>query len=877
MEKHTLEATSVFLDIPKSSLIRVLHVDDEEGLLRISKQLLPMEGEFQVDTASSVEEATKKLGKASFDVVVSDYKMPEKDGLDFLKQLRQTGNNTPFIMFTGKGREEVAVDALNLGADQYINKIGDPKIVYRELAYSIIKAVDRKRAKEKLRESEEKFRCLVEDADVSIGITDLKGKFNYVNKALTHLLGYTTSEMLERNFKDFLHPKDKGKIVRQFLKIILLKRQPREIEFRALHKEGRVLHLRSKPTRFTFKGKTLGFQAIILDAKNPQRSGDSENKYKAIFEKSVDGIISADPKTKKLLFANTRMCKLTGYSLEELAKLRIDDIHPKPDLPRVIEQFTEQVQGERELAKDIPVLRKDGKVIYCDVNSVLMKIDDQDCMVGFFRDNTEWRRDREERNILYKNLEERVKELQCLYRVSEILNQLNISQEKILQNIVNILPSAWRFPEITCARIIFENQEYKTKNFNKSKWKQWADIKINGEKKGNMEVYYLEEKTQEGEDSFLKEEKKLLTIIAESLERTIKRKRIEEALRNSEERLKQIFEYAPDAYYLNDLKGNFIDGNKAAEEITGYNKSELIGKSFLKLKLLPRSQLLKATKLLAKNAIGEPTGPDEFILSRKNGRHIPVEIRTYPTKIDGRKLVLGIARDISERKNTELQLRSMNEKLSVVGKLTRHDVRNKLSTVTGNIYLARRKLLEDHEVQKYLEEIKAAIKQTEHIFDFAREYEKLGIEMPEYINIEHAINEARQLFSELFNITVSNECKKLNLLADSMVSRLFYNLIDNSLRHGGKVKQVRIYFEKTKEGIKLVYEDNGVGIPKNEKTKIFQEGYGRGSGYGLYLIKRMCEGYGWTIKETGKQGKGAKFTIVIPETNIKGAMNYKLA
>jgi DNA-binding NtrC family response regulator len=87
MEERTLEATSIFLDTPKSSLIRVLHVDDEEGLLRISKQLLPMEGDFQVETSSSVEEAMKKLGKVDFDVVVSDYKMPEKDGLDFLKQM----------------------------------------------------------------------------------------------------------------------------------------------------------------------------------------------------------------------------------------------------------------------------------------------------------------------------------------------------------------------------------------------------------------------------------------------------------------------------------------------------------------------------------------------------------------------------------------------------------------------------------------------------------------------------------------------------------------------------------------------------------------------------------------------------------------------
>ena len=134
------------------------------------------------------------------------------------------------------------------------------------------------------------------------------------------------------------------------------------------------------------------------------------------------------------------------------------------------------------------------------------------------------------------------------------------------------------------------------------------------------------------------------------------RKRLEETLKASEERLKLLFEFAPDAYYLSDNKGTFIDGNKAAEEMTGYKREELIGKNFLKLKILPAGQIPKAAKLLAKNLMGQHTGPDEFTLHRKDGKQIVVDINTFPVKIAGQNLVLGIARDVTRRKRKAQQL-----------------------------------------------------------------------------------------------------------------------------------------------------------------------------------------------------------------------------
>ena len=123
-----------------------------------------------------------------------------------------------------------------------------------------------------------------------------------------------------------------------------------------------------------------------------------------------------------------------------------------------------------------------------------------------------------------------------------------------------------------------------------------------------------------------------------------------------------------------------------------------------------------------------------------------------------------------------------------------------------------------------------------------------------------------------------NECYGLTVLADSLLRSLFYNLIDNSLKYGQKLSRIRIYYEKKDGELKLNYEDDGVGIAWDAKPKIFDEGYttGKGSGYGLYLVKRMMEVYGWAIQETGTPGKGAQFTIAIPKTNKDGKENYQL-
>lgn len=154
------------------------------------------------------------------------------------------------------------------------------------------------------------------------------------------------------------------------------------------------------------------------------------------------------------------------------------------------------------------------------------------------------------------------------------------------------------------------------------------------------------------------------------------------------DRLKILFEFAPDAYYLNDLEGRFMDGNRAAEQLTGFQKHELIGKNFLELDLLPDEYIPKAMEHLKKNLAGLPSGPDELVLIKKDKTKIVIEVRTYPVTIKGKDTVLGIARDVTKRKEVEQELQKAHDELEKRVKNRTRELANtnqKLENKTKNL------------------------------------------------------------------------------------------------------------------------------------------------------------------------------------------------
>jgi len=222
-----------------AAAIRILFVDDEPALLDLAKMFMEQSGDFTVTTALSAPEASRVLEKEKFDAIVSDYQMPEMDGIEFLKHLKAKGNATPFVIFTGKGREEVVIEALNAGAEGYLQKGGEPKSQFAELSHKIKKAVESRQAEKALLESEAKFCSLIESIPDVIWTTASDGRTVFISPRVETVYGFTPEEIYRGGDTVWLgriHPDDVETVKEQF-RALFERKNLFDIEYRIQRKD----------------------------------------------------------------------------------------------------------------------------------------------------------------------------------------------------------------------------------------------------------------------------------------------------------------------------------------------------------------------------------------------------------------------------------------------------------------------------------------------------------------------------------------------------------------------------------------------------------------------------------------------------------------
>jgi PAS domain S-box-containing protein len=340
----------------------------------------------------------------------------------------------------------------------------------------------------------------------------------------------------------------------------------------------------------------------------------------------------------------------------------------------------------------------------------------------------------------------------------------------------------------------------------------------------------------------------------------------------SEQKYREFADSLPEIAFEADEKGKLIFFNKKSSEILGYTPEEIKGTEVFSY-LAPNDQQ-RGKENFKQRVNGEKTASNQYNLKKKDGTTIPVIVFSERTKSQTGKLVVrSVMVNVSELEESREQLSTLNEKLKVVGNLTRHDAANKLMGMKGNLYLLKKRLGDNPEALAYLEQLSGAVNSTERIFELSQIYEQIGSEKLTQVDVFESFKKAVLLTPNLLGITVINETQGLTVTADSLLIQLFYNFIDNTLKYGEKVSEIKLSYTENPENIVLTYRDNGVGVPVENKSKLFDEGFttGKGSGHGLNLTKRMIEVYGWTINEVGIPGEDAVFEITIPKKNTKSA------
>jgi len=509
---------------------------------------------------------------------------------------------------------------------------------------------ERKRAEEVLQEREEAYLDLLENANDLVQSVAPDGRFLYVNRRWRETLGYTEEEISRLSLFDIIHPDSQAHCMEIFQQVISGGSVDR-VEAAFVTKDGKKVMVEGSANCRFVDGKPIATRGIFRDITERREVEEkllrAAGEWRQTFD-AISDLLSIHDKDFKIVRVNKAYASAFKMKPQELiGKTCYEVVHgtrePWPDCPhkRVLEtkrpataQFFEPRLGIYLEVSASPIFDDKGEVTG---------------IVHLAKDITE-RREAEE---LYRTLATSsptavyiAQEGKIVFANPQLQKVTGYSEDELLGK----EPLVLVYPE--------DREQVRESAVAMLKGNRSSPYEFRTIDKAGETMWHL------GTVSSINYKGKPATL-GNFIDIT-ERKRVEEELRSSEERLKILFEFAPDAYYLNDLKGNFIDGNKAAEELTGYKKHELIGKSFLKLKLLPSRQIPKAAKLLAKNALGKPTGPDEFILNRKDGSQVPVEIMTFPIRFKGQALVLGIARDITERKQAEEALGESEEKYRAI-------------------------------------------------------------------------------------------------------------------------------------------------------------------------------------------------------------------
>jgi len=352
------------------------------------------------------------------------------------------------------------------------------------------------------------------------------------------------------------------------------------------------------------------------------------------------------------------------------------------------------------------------------------------------------------------------------------------------------------------------------------------------------------------------------------------RKQAEDEIENARRRLDSTLKFIetivsaiPTPLFYKDREGRYIGVNNAFAEIMGFTPEFYKGKTVMELWPGEYADVYHEKDLeLMKN---QKSQIYEYKVMDKNGVEHPViygknVFRDETGQVAG---IVGAFIDITEWKRMENALQLARSKINLLNTVTFQDIQNAAFSLMAYHELLRT-LVTDEKGKAFLEKEGALNQKIIYSLDFAKNYQDMGVKPPRWQNIGQTFLFA---ISHLDFLHVSHTLlvEGLEVYADPLLEKVFFNLMQNVLLHGEHASEVTIRYQEKVDGLVLFIEDNGVGIPAEEKQMIFDRGHGKNTGLGLFLVREVLSITGMSIKETGKPGKGARFEITVPREGYR--------
>jgi PAS domain S-box-containing protein len=768
--------------------------------------------------------------------------------------------------------------------------LGDSEV----MLVSMRDITERKHTDEAIRESEFKFSTIFRKSPEMLTLNAIPdGVFIDINEVFLTRTGYTREEVIGKSFQDVDIFADRNEAERMFSSI--RNRQPvygMEMKFRVKSGEIRVCLLSASFILMGGKPHILATIEDITERKNVEDAvRESEQKLSSIFMNSPVALTVVSAIDGIFVDVNKAFVRNTGFSREKVIGKRSEELGLFPDRDQYLEMVSMIRDHQDFIGKEMSTRIASGEIRICQFSSNVIMMGGKPHILSSIEDITEQRQSEAATQAMVKsmvgttgmNALDMITETLISYMKADCVMIGEIQADNVSVRVLSMIRDRkpvknyiYHLPKTPCENVAEKGYCEYCDNVQKlfPESKDLSELNIRGYIGTPLRnscgfvigILCVLFRNPIHPSAAVRE---TMEIIAVKAAAEIERTHIEHTLQENQRMLAEAMDLANLVHWEYDIKKDLFTfddrfyalyGTTLEREGGAYMSSETYGREFIH----PGDIDVLAEEI--KKAL---TATDPNYLSHREHRIIrrDGEVRTISVQIaitqdaNGRIIKThGVNQDITERKRYEEAIRKANRKLNLLSSITRHDILNKISIINGVLAITEPKNT-DPTQSEYLRMMKSATKEIQTQIEFTRVYQDLGSHEPLWVELENVMPRS----SLTGSIAVTADVQGISIFADPMLERVFFNLLDNSERHGQHVTEIRVYAYESGTDLIVVWEDNGVGIPEKDKEEIFERGFGKNTGVGMFLVREILSLTNITIKETGILGTGARFEICVPK------------